>query len=513
MAETASEETVYFFPAAALAALLAIFFVYSTYTQKYVGASDWYGYYSEAQSFKQGRVTLEVSRDPGKYPSIAPLGYFVEDSKVLPYYPPGYPLLMALFGFLGLEFYVTPLLGTLSVLLMFLLLKDITGDKRIAVSFSLLWAFAPIVVYGSTSVMSDGAAAFFILLSLYLYRKGKIPLSALALGFSLAVRPTNALYCMVFLPVLLKDRHWFKFGCWLACPVSLYGIYNWHVYGSPWKFGYDNISERLSASIIPHHLVYYTTEILVQFTPVFVLLALFALYQYVVNAFKNNTLEKLSEGGEKIGSTRGLGEVWFFTAWFLIFFVFYCCWRPGGEIWWWTRFLLPAFPAMFFLAALGLKTILAALQTKGKKAVSAALTGFVLLSVIIFAYYIHYGFNHKDVWEIDRGKDYYTICKKIEETVPANSIVGSCEFSGCITLYSGIESFNSLHPISIRFIRRMLRENVPIYILSEPWHRKNPVHQQLFRLFKVSKIVDFPLIPGLELYRIKSRRFKAWSDE
>ena len=162
------------FPAASAAVLLIIFFIYSTYTQKYVGGSDFYGYYAQSLLLKKGQVDMPVGVSAAEYPAIAPLGYFAKDGKVLPQYPPGYPLLMALAGYIGLEFYVTPILGILSIVLMYLLIKELT-DKKIAIFFSLIWAFFPIVVYGSTSVMSDLAAAFFILLSLYLYRKEKIP--------------------------------------------------------------------------------------------------------------------------------------------------------------------------------------------------------------------------------------------------------------------------------------------------------------------------------------------------
>jgi 4-amino-4-deoxy-L-arabinose transferase-like glycosyltransferase len=180
------------FLTASIVALLIIFFIYTTYNQQYVGASDWYGYYSLSLLLKQGRVDMEVGLPPARYPPIAPLSYFVRDGKVLQQYPPGYPFLMALTGFIGLEFYVTPIMGILSIVLMFLLIKDLT-DQWIAALFSLLWAFTPIVVYGSTSVMSDLPATVFILLSLYFYRKKKIIPSALALGFSLVVRPTNVL--------------------------------------------------------------------------------------------------------------------------------------------------------------------------------------------------------------------------------------------------------------------------------------------------------------------------------
>ena len=264
------------YSAASAAALLIIFFIYSAYNQEYVGGSDFYGYYAQSLLLKKGQVDMPVGVSPAEYPSIAPLSYFVKNGKVLPQYPPGYPLLMALAGFIGLEFYVTPILGILSIVLMFLLIKELT-DKKIAVFFSLIWAFFPIVVYGSTSVMSDLAAAFFILLALYLYRKEKIPFSAFALAFSLVVRPTNILFCLIFLPVLIRDRQWFRYGCYFAIPASLYGLYNWLVYGAPWKMGYANVSERFLSSVFFDHLVYYAKETVIQFTPFLIILIFFHL--------------------------------------------------------------------------------------------------------------------------------------------------------------------------------------------------------------------------------------------
>jgi hypothetical protein len=493
----------------AFAALVTIFSIYSTYTQKYVGASDWYGYYSEAQSFKQGRVSLEVNHNPRQNPSIAPLGYFVGNGKVLPYYPPGYPLLMAFFGFLNLEFYVTPFFSTIGVLLMFLLIKDITRDKYIAILFSLVWAFSPIVIYGSTSVMSDAVAAVFILLSLYLYRKVRISSSALVLGFAFIIRPTNALYCMVFLPKLIKDRQCFKFGSGFAVPSMLYGIYNLLVYGSPLKFGYDHVFDRLTASIVPYHVAFYTIEILEQFTPIIPLLALYALYRYGVKAFMKDKPESLTPPVKSIELANKAADIRFFTAWFIIFFAFYCFWKPGGNEWWWTRFLLPAFPAMFFLAALGVKSILTSLENRNRKITLYARMGFSILAVLITVYYIHYETNYTILWEKDKAKIYYLASKQIEDKVPANGMVGAYELSGSIRLYTDIESFNSLHPASILFISRRLREKVPIYILFEPWYKENKLQQRLFRVFKVSKVESLTMIPGLELYQIKNRRLKV----
>lgn len=472
------------FPAASAAALLIIFFIYSTYNQEYVGGSDFYGYYAQSLLLKKGQVDMPVGIPPAEYPAIAPLSYFVKDGKVLPQYPLGYPLLMALAGFIGLEFYVTPILGILSIILMYLLIKELT-DKKIAVFFSLIWAFFPIVVYGSTSVMSDLVAAFFILLALYLYRKKKIPFSAFSLAFSLVVRPTNILFCLIFLPVLIRDRQWFKFGCYFAIPAFFYGLYNWLVYGAPWKIGYANVSERFITSVFFHHLVYYARETVIQFTPLLIILIVFVLW-------------------------KKRKETWFYASWFLIFFIFYCFWRPLGNTWWWTRFLLPGYPALFFLAALGLKNALDFIQQKWKPAKHAVTISLAAIALVIIGYFIHFGFTHPDIWEKNKGKHYYDISKMIDRKVPANSLVGSVEFSGCLRLYTGIETFNSFHTNSFFLIADMLEKKVPVYITAEPWNLERPMVKGVFRIFRVKKVMEITGWPDFYLYKIQRRRLRAW---
>ena len=149
------------------------------------------------------------------------------------------------------------------------------------------------------------------------------------------------------------------------------------------------------------------------------------------------------------------------------------------------------------------------MKSRSGKIYLYARTGFSILAVLITIYYIHYETNYTILWEKDKARIYYLASKQIENKVPANGMVGAYELSGSIRLYTDIESFNSLHPASILFISRRLREKVPIYILFEPWHKENNLQQRLFRVFKVSKVESLTMIPGLELYQIKNRRLRV----
>ncbi|MDQ1352233.1 MAG: hypothetical protein QG657_2539 [Acidobacteriota bacterium] len=482
-------ENILFYTAAA-AALIALLYIYSTFTQKYVGGSDWYGYYQQSLLMKSGRVSLETDLPAAKYPSIAPLSFYAINGKVVGQYPPGFPLLMAIAGFVGLEFYVNPMLGVISVILMFLTIFTLTGnDKWTAGLFALLWGFFPLTVYGSTYVMSDLPATFFILLAFYLLKTKKLIPSALALAFSLAVRPTNVLFCVVFLPFAYKElniKQRFQYGAWLAAATSLYAIYNWVVYGAPWKTGYLDISHNLSTTIFARNLRFYSWEGLVQFTPLLLLLALFALWKKEKHAF-------------------------FFAAWFLVFLLFYCFWASLVDFWWWLRFLLPAFPALFLLAALGFKRILTALRLHNHILKHAGTVLVVALVLSTGIYFIYRGNHYLELWDKGKGKLFYIISKKVAKEIVPGSLVGSCDFSGPLRIYANIESFGSFHMNSLLLVSDMLKEGKPVYVAVEPWQRETPGIKGIFDNFKVRRITDVGTEswPGFYLYRILSQKYQV----
>jgi len=350
--------------------IVSVSSIYVIYRQQYVGACDWFGYYNQAQLMRSLKIHQETRLNPLEYPAVAPLSYYAIDGKTLPQYPPGFPLLLALSGFLGLEYFVTPMIGILSLIVIYLLIMIFTSDRWIALMFSTLWAFAPIVHYGSISIMSDLVAAFFIMLSFYLFYQEKLRYSGLALGFSLAVRPTNILFCILFLVKLLRKKpgEWFKFGLFFSIPTSLYGLYNWLVYGLPWKSGYPNQYSDLVSYVFMDHLQFYLKELVVQLTP-------FLIFPAIIPFFKKRKYS------------------YFFGAWFLIFFVFYCFWKPRGDEWWWTRFLLPGLPPLFLLSAMGVKEVLGWAKTRWKHAARYIGITCAALTLTIVAYFIDYGIN------------------------------------------------------------------------------------------------------------------------
>ncbi|MGE5342865.1 MAG: ArnT family glycosyltransferase [Candidatus Omnitrophota bacterium] len=474
------------FAASAVIFLVLAFTIYTSYNQRCVGACDWYGYYQEAQLFKHGQISMPTQLPASRYPSLAPLSYFEKDGKVLPQYPPGFPLLMAAAGFLNLEYAVNPLLGLLSIVLMFLIIRTMT-DRWTAALFASLWGLFPIVVYGSTYVMSDMAAAFFIILAFYLFKKNKCLLSGISLVYAIAVRPTNALICLVFIPFILKelkensDR--LKFGLGFAGSSLIYGTYNWLVYGAPWKTGYANLGFDLTTKVFFSHLAFYLHETAIQFSLILLLLVLIGLWK------------------EK--------HAIFYGSWFAVFLIFYCFWFPGGDLWWWTRFLLPGYPALFILAALGFKRVIALNQRISSKPLKytaiALMTGIVFL---VNGYFVYRGTHYSELWATGKAKLYYDISKKISRKVEPHSLVGGLDFSGPLRLYAGVESFNTLHMNSLILISDMLKQGRPIYIAVEPWNKDTIVIKRIFENFTCEKVTDLGGWADFFLYQLIAQKDK-----
>src|SRR5882724_9611119 len=460
------------------ALLAGIFVVYAIFRQQYVGATDWYGYYQQGELLKTGQVYLPTELPAADYTPLVPFGYIVEDGRTIPQYPPGYPLLLAAASFLGLTFFVTPFVGLVSCILMFRLVRDLT-DRRIAAVFTLAWAFLPVVVFGSTSVMSDLVAATALLGAYDTYRRGRLFASACILGFGLSVRPTNALFLVGFALPLLRDRRLIRYGLYLILPGILYGIYNYRIYGSPWRTGYNDISYDLLRAVFPQHFGFYLWQTLAQCTPLIVALALWGLKPW--------TREKL-----------------FYLLWFASFLVFYSFWKPGGDRWWWSRFLLPGYPPVFFLAASGFQRVRDGLVPRAT--VPAWRNGRVIalfaLIALLPAWEIYFGWNQHDLWKRNRVRDYYEVTQNVAALVPARSLIGSVEFTGAFRVYTRLTGYVSVFDTTPELIMEGFRQHRDVYLLVESWNQTHVAIRALLARFPSEKIRDIPPWKDLTLYKL-----------
>lgn len=460
-------------------ALAAIFIFYAAYRQRYVGAADWYGYYAESLLFRQGQLTMKTAFSPQQYPAFAPLGFYAMGNKIVPQYPPGYPLLLALFGLVGLEFFVNALCAILTILILYLILQN-SVSRGLAVLYTLLWTFFPIALWSSVRLMSDLIATLFILLTYYFFVRNKIFWSGVSFSYAVAVRPANVLFFIVFLPLLFRKKNFWPF-CFSALIIgSLYGLYNWIVFGKPWMTGYGRFAEELTGNVFFHHFIFYGKNIFIIMTPLLLLPALLTLL-------------------------RRKPYRWFYFSWLLCFWIFYSFWRAGGDYWWYLRFLLPGLPALFILSAIGMQDIrerLLAWKPGWKRIFNAAAVLILLVMLPYFYNYSKRGLSFRP----NRAKIFFTTSKKIQMLVPPDALVGGIEMSGPLRLYAGIESFRWDHRKARVLIRDFLNMTHPLYLLIEPQQMQHPNIKKIARSFELKMIDAIPEYKGMILYQVYLRK-------
>ncbi len=169
-------------------------------------------------------------------------------------YPPGFSMLLAIGLIFRAPWLVNPLLAALSVILVYLLGKEIYGPKvgRLA---AVLCAISPWFLVMSSTMMSHTASLFFaVLFLLFLFRSIGRPtilngiLAGAGLGVAFLIRPYNA--ALISLPFLLfylsrivqnPRRRWkggLAFVLGFSLNVSILLVYNLLTTGHPLRMGY-----------------------------------------------------------------------------------------------------------------------------------------------------------------------------------------------------------------------------------------------------------------------------------
>ena len=194
------------------AAALALFAIYAAFRQRAIWGADSFGYLELGKLLSEGRVHLPLAFPAAEFPAVVPPGFTLNAAGlVVPGYPPGFPLLLAVGHLLGAPMWVTPALGVLSCWLLYQLLRERVAPAT-AWAFTLAWAFMPLSVLGGTMVMSDGVAAAVLLGALLAHQRGRMAAAGWLLGLAIAVRADQRAVPRAVPAVLPRGPH--------ACPAG-----------------------------------------------------------------------------------------------------------------------------------------------------------------------------------------------------------------------------------------------------------------------------------------------------
>ena len=157
-----------------------------------IGGADSYGYVSASQLLRSGRLVdpqpiAALISAPNAMAIASPLGWSPspDASGIVPAYPLGLPLLMAMFALVNGAhgaFFVAPAAGLITLLLVYRVARE-WYDAETGLFAAALVAWNPLVIAYAKQPMSDVPAAMWIMLALFLAMR---PTSAGAFGAGLA---------------------------------------------------------------------------------------------------------------------------------------------------------------------------------------------------------------------------------------------------------------------------------------------------------------------------------------
>ena len=387
------------------------------------GGSDSSGYMNSARLLTQGKLSTtmnvvpELGPEPWRY--CPPLGFLPRGNSltIQPTYPLGFPVLLALSTLLA-GWHWGPLVlcvsGTLFTLVSCFLSSREIGVRPVwALVGAAALACSSLLIWASSQLMSDAMATTACAAAFYAALRGRRS-TAWAAGcgalliVALMIRPSNFLLLPALCIVLRRKNLLLSAVVGGLLPAIGFGCYNQMLWGKPWQTGYGNILGTLEWAWLRPTLVYYG-----EWIPRLLPIGLVGLLLLPLLPWRSQRRELL-------------GIVTWAAA-FIGFFAFYPC---THTTWWYSRFILPAFPALAILGAAGLDR-LATFTSRGGRPVLAATAGAALLSASL-GLCVH-DWNPLGVCWVKQSCDAYAeMGSWVDANIPETAIISTLNASGTL---------------------------------------------------------------------------------
>ena len=199
----------------------------------------------QSRIFAAGRLATPAPKPPEFFLVAQTL---ITDAGWVSQYPPGQSLLLALGMLVGLEWLVNPILGGLSVLLIFYLARGLYGT-RVGLAACFLWAASSWVLFMSATYMNHVGAttlalgAWTALWAPHRPNRAHALMAGFLLAATAATRPLDGVACGLPMLVWVIARRRATATAWLVLgtlPVAVaWGYVNWRLFGSPFTLGYS----------------------------------------------------------------------------------------------------------------------------------------------------------------------------------------------------------------------------------------------------------------------------------
>jgi len=248
----------------ALALALAVNVPATVYTarstlQAFPNSGDEYAYLLSARLFAGGRLSVP-SPEPAKFFSLA---HVINDGRFFGKYPPGWPLALTLGVWLDVPWLVNPLLGALTLIVIFVFARRFFS-LPVANAAMLLSLLCPFFIFESASFFSHPLCLLFVTLAAYFLFAAAEPaapaspaspgsrpaapfIAGLAAGAAFLARPYTAVAVLLPLGIyvaalFVRRRDWrglMRLCLWAFAAFSimlgLFFLYNFLQTGSPFR--------------------------------------------------------------------------------------------------------------------------------------------------------------------------------------------------------------------------------------------------------------------------------------
>jgi hypothetical protein len=493
-----------------LAGMLAVIVVAIgfTYGALVVGGSDAYGYVSQADAWAAGTFRFDeplIREFAGRVDRnvFVPLGYLAvsDTGTVVPMYAPGLPIVMSLFHRVaGREavFYVVPLLAGVAVVATYVMGLRL-GGKAIGLAGAALLATSPAFLFQLTAApMSDVPVTAWWALALALVLFDHLAaalLAGLAVSLAILTRPNLAPLAMIPVASLvwegLRDRARLRRILMRAATYSagvipgcvVIGMLYWAWYGSPFKSGYGSIDMIYHWQNALPNLARYPGWVAESQTPL------------VALAFAAPMLvSRVSQAGRVGCHARVVAMSWIgFMVLVLASYLLY----EAFNVWWFVRFMLPAFPPLLVLTTVSIVALPRRLSPLRR----------VVIPSVVIAVMAWHGVTYaadQAVFNARSERKYAVVADYVSKRLPRNAALLSMQHSGSIRYYSGRATvrFDLIAPAQLESTLAALTDaGYRPYILVEPW--EVPLFREHYTGFSPLASLDWPPVAVMRTTDIK----------
>lgn len=470
--------------------------------------ADAQGYMSQAELWLHGHLVqqpdwLKDAPWPDAVWTSAPLGYRPAPEPIraiVPIYPPGLPLLLALAKFVAGQCAmarVIPLCGGVLVWFTYLIGKRL-ATPPVGAAAAWFMATSPIVLFLLGAPMSDvpaGAAWAVATYGCFAKRLRTIAVGGLAAAAAILIRPQlTPLAVVLTIQVLVSGAgiDWTRrlgrctlFAVGPVLGALTIGLFNTRVYGSPLISGYGSLGLLFSPVHVPTTARLYGTALITSHTPL-LLAGIAALAVPARWLGKSHRLD---------GALTLLGMIGVVAALYLLY-------EPFGE-WWYLRFFLPCWPAI----AVGTAWLLTARAAPRYGAVALVILAGVGLRNLTFA---------RDQISSTFRADlrYVQAAHAVENLTEPDSVILCFQQSGSVRYYAqrDIIRFDLLDPAWLdRLVQWFDARHRHVYVLLDEW--EVPQFRERFRATEIGRLTEAQLIYSQNVVNVTTLYdTRSWPD-